>query len=446
MKCLRSLFTKRKQSFSTALTAEERKRGRRLFERFFTLNGISVACLMNHVLVLYAIRNGLDDAMVAVMASFVHLTMPFMVLGKPIISSIGAARLRGLGWFLRYIMASTLILAPIIRPYASQTGVSGIILSGAFGFAFFRTLGMAAHTPLLGEVSERNERGSFLSRVQMRNEITYLFTMVIIIVLLRYLDKLWTYQIIIATGCLVGCYASAVIASVPESTGPLESARKPFSGILLNVWRNDSRRRLMFAWCAGLVADVIVIPFMIIAVKNGYGISDFAALGFALILVLGGVASGFVNRKISDLFGARTLLISFSIGLMIVAIFWSLAPSSFSPVPLGALFFLAGFCKIGLMIGRNQYFLETIPAADRVGHALIMRIASGAAAGLAVSVGGGGLLRLLANAGLEGLDVYRRYFLIILGVLLMLLIVQSRLKSDKSTPSKNFSRGAAGKV
>ncbi len=64
------------------LSSRKMKRGRRLVRRFATLNGISVALLMDSVLILYAIRNGVGDVALALLASFVHLSMPLMILGK----------------------------------------------------------------------------------------------------------------------------------------------------------------------------------------------------------------------------------------------------------------------------------------------------------------------------------------------------------------------------
>ncbi len=430
MKGLRPLFTGEGKDFPPSLTAEVRQSGRRLFWRFYTLNGISVACLMNNVLVLYAIRNGLDDSMVAVMASFVHLVMPFMILGKPAVSRFGAARTRGLGWFLRYASATIMLLGPAVAPFTSQAVVTALIMSGAFGFAVFRSIGTAALSPLAGEVAESDERGKFFSMVFALSQSSYLVTMALIVTLFRYVDELWVYQLVIGTGCVVGFYASTVIALVPESSAPRHSAQKPFAEMVSNSWKNARNRRLLFAWCAGVIAHVIVIPFMMITVKNGYEVSDFTALVFALILVLGGVISGVVNRKIADIAGARLLLMLYVLGLIAVAVFWSRAPGEFLPGPVAATFLLAGFCHIGISIGLNQYFLTAIPGSDRVGNALVMRIASGAAAGLAGSVVGGGLLRLLSSTGMEELAVYRSYFQLILVLLVMLLLVVRRLEQE----------------
>ncbi|MCG8481226.1 MAG: hypothetical protein MI724_19180, partial [Spirochaetales bacterium] len=61
---------------SRTLASSDIDRGQRLVRRFATLNGVSVALLLDSMLILYAIRNGLGDAAVATLASFMHLTMP----------------------------------------------------------------------------------------------------------------------------------------------------------------------------------------------------------------------------------------------------------------------------------------------------------------------------------------------------------------------------------
>src|SRR6056297_1231210 len=96
---------RRMPSLPHELSAQERSYGRRRFRLFMMSNALPVAFLMEHVLALYAIRNGLSDPLVAVLVSFIHLTMPFMLLGTLLITRIGLARSWGLCWSLRYLSA-----------------------------------------------------------------------------------------------------------------------------------------------------------------------------------------------------------------------------------------------------------------------------------------------------------------------------------------------------
>lgn len=87
------------------------------------LNGITIAFLMNDVLILYGIRNGLTDPQVAFLASFLHLAMPFMIFGKLIVRRIGLAKNWGPAWLLRYISATLLIIAPFFSKAESSRPV-----------------------------------------------------------------------------------------------------------------------------------------------------------------------------------------------------------------------------------------------------------------------------------------------------------------------------------
>lgn len=423
-----------------SLTHESREEGRRIFYRFYILNGISVACLMNNVLILYGIQSGLTDPTVAIMASFIHLTMPFMILGKSAIARIGAARTRAMGWFFRYVFAFLMVLAPFAAGAFPQGVVTLLVLTGAFGFAAFRSIGVAAINPLQGEVAETNAGGKMVSTILLCVQSTYFISMVLILLALHASDALWMYQVILATGCLVGLYASTLVAMVPESTAPRISARKSLREMCRVSLATRSTRRLIAAWCAGLAAKALVIPFMIIALKSGYRATDFTVMTLTLLMALGTVASGYFNQKISDRVGARGILMLYMILLMLLTGFWALAPAAFPPLALGTVFFFTGFCEIGIAIGLSQHFLEVVPGEERVGSSLLMRIPSGAAAGLAGSVLGAGLLRLLPELGFEGLDLYRRYFLVILGPLALLFLLIRRIdapltpEADADTP------------
>ncbi|MCF7944468.1 MAG: MFS transporter [Spirochaetia bacterium] len=431
-------FSRKKTDFPPTLSTQARANGRALIWRFYALNGISIAFLMDNILILYAIRNGVSDPLVAVLSSFVHLTMPFMIIGKLTIARIGAAKNWSFGWFMRYLSASFLILAPIIAPFTSQAGVSAVILASAFGFALFRSMGVVSSSPMEGEVTTPENRGRFLSGNHLRVNASQILAMLLLILITSVTDELWVYQMVIGAACITGIYASTVLAKIPESEMPRKSAQKPLGKAFKKLWKNKSSRKLLFAWSAGLVSFMMVIPFMMIAVKSGYGISDYAALTFSLVLLLGGIISSLVNGMIADQVGPRPLLLMNTAGLLISAGMWAFTPTQFLPAFTGISFFIAGFCKMGIILGINHYFLSSIDDSDRVGSSLIIRVISGAAAGLIGSVIGGGLLSYFEFSGIQGLDVYRYFFRIMIILLLaMIFIVRSLDKLDE-WPIKNI--------
>lgn len=390
------------------------------------LNGISVAFLMENMLILYAIANGMSDGLVAVLASFIHLTMPFMVLGKRLIERQGLAKAWGLCWLLRYVSIVVIVFAPFLDE--SPVAASLLILAGTLGFNLFRAMGLTAGTPLVGEITTDRDRGRYISGNVVRERIAYSVAMVAAVLLLRTTDSVWPYQVIIVLGCALGIASSRILASVPESSSGSESARKPIRESFRELFARSSRRRLVVGWCAGFSAFALVIPFSVIAVKNGYQLSDEVALIFSVLTIVGGILASAANGVLSDRVGPRPLLILYAAGLWVCSLFWALAPGELYPILVGIVFLLAGFCKIGILINLGHYLLSLVDGSERVGANLFVRMISGAAAGLAGSVLGASLLEGLKRFSVTGMAVYRTYFAVITIVLIPLVFALYRMK------------------
>lgn len=383
---------------------------------------------MENMLILYAIRNGMSDALVAVLASLIHLSMPFMFLGKRLITTMGLARTWGLCWMLRYLCVATIVMAPFFAstPLAWLTPV--IILAGTFGFAVFRASGLSAGTPLLGEITTNQDRGRYISGNVMRGRVAYFCAMVAAILLLRFADAIWAYQIIILAGCATGIASSRILASVPESAAGRISARKPVRRLFSELFGRSSRRRLVLGWCCGYIAFALVIPFSVITIKNGYGLNDEVALVFSVLVIAGGIIGSLVNGILGDHVGPRPLLVLYGVGMWLCSLFWSLAPTAFHPIIVGLVFLFAGFCKIGMLINLGHYLLSLVDDSERVGANLFVRMLSGAAAGLASSVIGASLLEMLQRSSVSGMSVYRVYFAVITALLIPVVFGLYRMK------------------
>ncbi len=401
--------------------------------RFANLNGISVACLMDNMLILFAIRNQMSDPLVVIMASFIYLAMPFMFVGKRLASRIGVARTWAVGWYYRYLLACLMIVAPFLHPIAPAWVVSSLILVGAFGFAFFRTIGLVAQKPLTGEITVANDRGRFLAGVSRRVNTGHLITAILIIVWLRYSDGLWVYQSIFAIGCAAGLYTSTIIARMPESCAPRLSARRPLATTFRMLLADPASRHLLLAWSAGFAAFSLVLPMMVVTIKNGYAMSDYAAFFYSLLFMLGAIGVTLINGAIADRVDARLMLQVYQGLLILAALYWAFAPNQFNAIAGTAAFVLAGGGKAGIILSLNHYFLDAIDRNHRVGSALVVQMLAGGVAGLAGAGFGGGLLQWLSNMGIEGMDAYRAYFKVALAAMLMMMATTLRVRASRPT-------------
>jgi MFS family permease len=232
-------------------------------------------------------------------------------------------------------------------------------------------------------------------------------------------------------GCVAGIYSSRQLANIPESRTPAESAQISITKSAKMLWKAIPYRNLLFAWAAGFSAFAISIPFSVITIKNGYGISDHYALIFTLILLGGGLFSTLINGTLADRVGPRPLILIYMTGFFFVAGYWCIAPPTFLLIPVGLVFFIAGLCKTGLIVGLSHYFLSIVEERHRVGISLFTRMCGGAAAGLLGSFGGGTVLKVLESSALTGLDMYKTYFRVVLIVLVPLFIIVLQLRRLK---------------
>lgn len=416
---------RRTPDFPHELSPEERSLGRRRFRLFMMSNAVPVAFLMEHVLALYAIRNGLSDSLVAVLVSFIHLTMPFMLLGTLLIRRIGLARSWGLSWSLRYVSALVMVTAPFL-PSSPIWMRSAVILAGGFGFALFRSIGALNNHPLVGEITEELGRGRYIFGNMARFNTVYLVALGAASAVMSRFEAVWVYQVMIAVGAAVGFFGSWVLTTIPESRRPTTNAGPEVAKTLPHVIRNRDLRRQLAGWGAGITSFVLVNPFAIVLVKNGYNVADSAAMLFTLTIVAGGIVSAFVNGRIADRVGPRRLLAVF-VGIFLgVSAFWAVAPAGFIPVVAAAVFFAGGFAKTGILVGLQHYLLSSVGAEQRVQMGLWAEIVAGAVAGLSSLVIAAGLLHVFGEL-YTGLDIYRSYFRVVALVLTGGLILMLRL-------------------
>ena len=226
------------------LSPELQKIGRNRFMFFVRINTISYCCLSDTILILYAIKIGADDFLIGLVASFLYLTMPLMFIGKRMIGKLGAAHTFGTSWFLRNIFAALMVLIPIVISISNQSfGLNMFVLS-TFLFFAFRSIGFTANTPLIGDITSKSNCGHFLSRMWLHFNIFYFVTLLVLMLIFIYSDSTKTFQFIILTGCVFGIVASILVYHIPETTGPMISARKPVSQSFSYLWRNIRCRKL----------------------------------------------------------------------------------------------------------------------------------------------------------------------------------------------------------
>lgn len=402
---------------------QTRRYAQRRFRLFWVLNALPVAFLLEDILVLYGIRNGLPEPALAALASFVQLTMPFMLLGRLFTARWGLARGWTRAYLVRYSAAALLITAPWFGDVRIRTVV---ILAGALVFAMFRAVGVINMHPLNGEITTDEDRGHYLHTNFALFNGAYFVAVIVTILATRRWDSTWIYQAMVAFGIASGLVSLLVLRGVPESGQGRAAAREPFLKLLGEVRREIRLSVLIPAWAGGMMSFALVIPFAILFIKNGYGIDDHTALVFTLLTLIGSVASGVINQRLAQRVSPDRLVLLYAGALAAVASFWAFAPGRFI-FPLVALaFFVGGISRAGIIVGLQHYLISANRAEHRMHVSLLVELTGSAVSGLTGTVIGGFLLQYFGQR-YAGVLVYQSYFRVILFILMGALLCVARI-------------------
>jgi len=410
------------------LSPQLQKIGRERFLWFVRINTLSYSCLADSIIILYAIKLGADDFLVGMMSSFIFLTMPLMIFGKGIIQRVGAAHAYGISWLFRNLFAASMILVPFAIGLTNRVIGLALLVFSSFGFFAFRSIGFTANTPLIGEITDKTNRGNFLSKMWLQFTLFNLAALLVLMFVLKHSETTQTFQFIIFSGVIFGIWGALLVYRMPESSNPKISAGISISQSLSFIWKNARSRKLLFSWSAATTANMLIFPFSMVALKNGYFVSDFNALFFALFQLLGGIVASSFNIIIFDRVGPRPLLIIYSMGLLCSAALWIAAPQQLNIYYHAMIFLINGMALAGTNTALSHYFLIIVPEKERVGANMFLLIISGAIAGIAGTILGGGLLKLLRTFDLNNLSIYRSFFTIILFILLPLFFITKRIE------------------
>jgi MFS family permease len=402
--------------------------GRRLYTWFARMNGISMMCLAENVLILYALEMGMPEWLVGVLGSFMFLTMPFTLTGRKFVARWGGVRTASLMWIGRNSCALVMAAAPLVASVSSPMVGVGLLLLASLSFYVFRSIGIVGLMPLVGELTTDANRGQFLARNTFNFNLFNLLTMIAVVLAMRFMPSIETFQGIIVVGSMCGFIAAAVISRVAEAPVLQQSARQPIGKAYREVLDNRRMKRLMVAQAMGVAAIVVVVPLSMAAVKKGYGTGDDMALILALVHISGGMAVNLFSSIVIDHTGPRPMILLCGGLLMVSCLMWVFAPPDFV-LPYGVIIFLLnGAGMFGMQMSLMHYMLAAVPSEQRVPMSLLFNLSKGLSAGLAGAIIGSGLIRALQFWGMDNLLLYRWYFGTVFVMLVGVLAVMRRLE------------------
>ncbi|HUX20662.1 MAG TPA: MFS transporter [Spirochaetia bacterium] len=424
----------------STLSASERARGRRLMTIFQGLNTISFLLLNGNIITLYALRLGGTSLLVGIITSVQYLALVFMFVGRQLVDRFGIKPTMGWGWFVRYILMVPLFASPFVAAGGDTRTALLLIVIGTIGFHVARGVGVIGFNPMVGTISEGKDRGAFLARLQIVNQVASIGAGLLMASLLGAHAPLSRYTLFISLGIVTGLFAALLIFRMPD---PEDQNQGFGAGIIEGsrvALRRPSFRRFIVLFFFIAVALGLAGPFAVVYAKRVYSQADNIILLYTVVGNIGAILMGLLSRLIIDRLGAKPLYVFFTAFIAMSVLPLAIAPniSGIGPVIfLSSVFFFFQLGSVGAQNAAQNYFFAIISPSEFLNLGILYNFFFGIGAAVG-SLIGGAVLDLLRTFGATTVTAdFRHFYQLIFLMAVVLLFFVARLKNVGSYSVRN---------
>lgn len=399
--------------FAGPLTEERRRTSQLNFNRYSLVNGASYACLGETVVILFAIKLEAPNFIIAAVGAMLYLGFLLLPLGIIRMGQVGAARSQADFWVCRNLAALLAASSAVVLPFNRHLAW-GILLLGCFLFYGFRAAGVVMSLPLIGDITTERDRVRLLGGSSARFYMTGMLSLAAISLLLGRCDSIWILVGIIATGACLGIASSAFLRKIDETSALGRSARTPLIPQLKAALRDPALRQQVYAGFMLNLANIMLAPISVMALKRGYGVSDKQAVLFSIVQFSAAIIGSRLIAPFTAMAGPRKMAVYAYLLIFPVCLFW-LAVFPGNDSELFPSLFLLPFLLLGLfMVFYNNalyhYFLLSIPRERQVASTVFINVATGVAASVAGMLIAGLLLKWSEACFGSGIAMFKAYF------------------------------------
>ncbi len=426
----------------SVLSPGELKRGRKFYYIFAFFNVISFQLITGNIVTLYALRLGAGNALVGLISSFLYFSFFFLFLGKLIVKQMGAVKLMGVFFIVRYFALIPMLFSPIFSARGNYVLSFGLIILSTAGFNIARGIAIVSDSPVVAELGGEKDRGGFLSRVQVIAQVMAILSGLFMASMLGTDAPIYRYTIIIGLGIVIGLAGCYYIFKLPEPTSAIEGAAD--EGILTSIKRaiNNKNTRVYF-FSMFLVNLVISMtsPFLVVYLKDVYAIPDNIVVLLSTLANVGAFFMALLSGFTLDRLGSKPLYFSFT-AVSVVALFPAVVSPSISHAPVlllfaGFIYFFQGMGSAGMNNSSLNYFFGITSTKDRLNFGIIYYFLMGGG-GTIGSLAGGALLDFfITTLKLNPADSFRFYFGFLSLILVCILFIIHSLANAGSYPLRN---------
>ncbi|MEW5818360.1 MAG: hypothetical protein AB1798_23595, partial [Spirochaetota bacterium] len=373
------------------LTPRERQKGRRVLNIYTLFNSLAFFLLSGNIITLFLLRLGTSNFFIGIISSFPYISFFFMIIGKQFIKKTGAVRLFSISWLFRYFLITPILLAPLFVSKGRLIEAYILLVIGLMGFQVARGIGLASWNPIVGELAEGKDLGSFLAINHMIAYSAFIGTGILIAFLLAGDAPLSRYLVFISAGILFGICGSFLSFQFPEPRSSVEEASSRLWEKLISGLKKVPFRNFIVAFSFLLFLCGIARPFIVVYAKQVYTQPDSTVVLFTVIGGIGAVITGFLSRMVIDRLGAKPLFIVYTI-VFTSSLFLSAVAFPFQGTStilfLSLIFFLFNLGSSGVDNAAQAYYFGLVNPEERLTFGIVYYFVYGMAAGFGSLLGG----------------------------------------------------------
>ena len=391
-----------------------RRQSHKYFYLYSFLNGISYMCLGETIIVLLAVQLNCPDYIVAAIGAMLYVSYILLPLGKLVASHIGAAPSQAFFWVLRNCAALFVASSAVWSHYGHHVAAVVVLMTGAFVFYSCRAAGCVMIIPLIGNITTKSGRESFIGQQAVLFYASELIALVGIFLYLHSHTGIWPLVALICTGAVFGFTSAYFIKNIHETDELKKTAAVPLFSSMKENLRNRDIRLLLISHTAVNMAISLSCPVAVLTLKRGYGLSDKATLLYTVMQMAGAVLFAKVFGRLAKVIGNRRAFILSYIQGIVLCVYWILCPHKALFLFIAPAFLLIGSFKVATENTYIGYFLNRVSPQKQVNASIMISTIGGGFGGLLATFLSGIILdKLLAQFSFsDPLLKYKWYFAI----------------------------------
>jgi len=414
-------------------------KAREAYNFFNVFNAVSWNLLVGIIITLFALRLGASSTYIGLMSSTFYIALFFLPVGKLLARRFSIIGIFSFTWIVRSICMILAVAAPFFDMAGYRKTALLLVMIGVLVFHFFRGIGMIGNNPVLSLLASGPDRGSYLTQIQIINSAIGMFGSFVIAMILGLDPPIFIFSILLSAGVITGIISGVMIKKVPEPPKPGDGHGMKLKEIFKEAFTQESLKHFTLILFLVILVSGVTRTFVVVYAREVFKHNDGLISLYSVFGGLGFLMAGLVVRFLVDRLGAKPLyLVSVILGLVSL-IPVVLIPQSAVENITGSilfmvfLFFMLNFGFLGSEGIAQTYFLALIPPEKIMDMGILYFFILGIA-GAAGTFFAGLLVDFLLLTGLSHFFSFKILFGLMIILVLIALLRQSKMKSLGSLP------------